>query len=339
MASKHADWPGARVALTSRRFAPRAWQLYGSALVCCLLAPSSRAGSLSYCQGQAELDAAVHDRLIQVAAIVKSELNQSGHNLALVARSGLALQRLDQRYSHAGVSIKNNPITPWSVRQLYFACDEQRPRIFDQGMSGFVLGAHDPHEGYISIVLLPHAAESALEATALDDRQALALLGANYSANAHAFSQHYQNCNQWLAELLASAWGPPLQSTHARTQAQEWLQLHAYQPTVLRLGWQPLMWLAARLPWLHSDDHPVEDLVKAQFQVSMPQSIEAFVRAQWPTAQRIELCYTDVHIVLRRGWEPIAAGCQPTIHDEVKHLSTFALSNSTRPSADIVSRH
>lgn len=287
-----------------------------------MMAHSSWAGSLNYCQGQDELNADVQDRLIQVAAVVKTALDRSGHSVALVARSGLALQRLDQRYSHAGVSLKSSPNTPWSVRQLYYACDEQRPRIFDQGMSGFVLGAHDPEEGYVSLVLLPQEPARALEAAALDDRQALALLGATYSANAHAFSQQYQNCNQWLAELLASAWGAPLPSDGARGQAQQWLRTHGYQPTVLKLNWQPLMWLAAVLPWLHSDDHPAEDLANAQFQVSMPQSIASFVRVFWPAAAHIELCYTDTHIVLRRGWEPIAAGCQPAPGDEVTNLLT-----------------
>lgn len=292
----------------------------GAALTVCFLAHSGWAGSLDYCQGQVEQSADVQDRLLSVAAVVKTELDRSGHDVALVARSGLALQRLDQRYSHAGVSLKSSPNTRWSVRQLYYACDAQRPRIFDQGMSGFVLGAHDPAQGYVSIVLLPPEPSLALEAAALDDRQALALLGATYSANAHAFSQQYQNCNQWLAELLASAWGEPLLSDGARSQAQQWLRTQGYQPTVLKLKWQPVMWLASMLPWLHSDDHPAEDLTQAQFRVSMPQSIESFVRGQWPAATRIELCYTASHMVLRRGWEPIAAGCQPGPDDEVTDL-------------------
>ena len=37
---------------------------------------------------------------------------------------------------------------------------------------------------------------------------ALALLGREYSANAYPFSPRYQNCNQWVAELLATAWRP-----------------------------------------------------------------------------------------------------------------------------------
>ena len=281
------------------------------------VATPAYASSLNYCDGGAEPSAALQDRLLQVAALVKAELDQSGQSLALVSRSGLALQRLGQRYSHAGVSLKASPNTPWSVRQLYFACDEKRPRIFDQGMSGFVLGVNDASEGYLSIVLLPAEAAAPLERAALDDRHALQLLGGNYSANAYAFSQRYQNCNQWLAEMLASAWGNLAPQDEPRSAAQQWLADQDYQPTVLQIGWQPLMWLAARLRWLHSDDHPTRDLDAAQFRVSMPQSIENFVRQRHPDATRIEICYTATHVVVHRGWDAIATGCTPGVDDRL----------------------
>lgn len=290
-------------------------------LACTVGAHCAWAGSLNYCQGQVEPGAAVQDRLIQVAGVVKSELERSGQTLALVARSGLALQRFDHRYSHAGVSLKASPNTPWSVRQLYYACDEQRPRIFDQGMSGFVLGANDPAEGYVSIVLLPAEAASTLERAALDEIRAVQLLGATYSANAYAFGLRYQNCNQWLAELLASAWGGAWTAADdARDQAQQWLKAEGYAPSVFDLGWRPLVWLAGLLPWLHTDDHPSEDLARAQFRVSMPQSLAAFVHHRWPEATHIELCYTALHIVVHQGWEPIAPGCLPADGDTVLAL-------------------
>ena len=55
------------------------------------------------------------------------------------------------------------------------------------------------------MLLLPAAEAAQLEQAALDRRRALGLLGASYSANAYAFGLRHQNCNQWLAELLASA--------------------------------------------------------------------------------------------------------------------------------------
>jgi hypothetical protein len=294
------------------------------ALCLCAAASSGWCASLDFCNGPSEPGAGTQDRLIQVAAIVKAELDQSGQSLAIVSRSGLALERLDQRYSHAGVSLKASGNTPWSVRQLYYACDEERPRIFDQGMAGFVMGAHDPAEGYVSIVLLPPEAAAPLERTALDDRQALQLLGDTYSANAYAFSARYQNCNQWLAELLASAWGPLAPGDDTRGRAQQWLQDAGYAPTVFNLGWRPLMWLASQLRWLHSDDHPPQDIEATQFRVSMPASIESFVRTRLPEARRIELCYTQSQVVIRRGWAPIAPGCQPAAGDEVVMLTNGA---------------
>ncbi len=294
------------------------------------LAPGAFAASSDYCNGAAQPNAAVQDRLLQVAAIVKAELDHSGQNLALVARSGLALQRLGQRYSHAGVSLKASNNTAWSVRQLYFSCDESRPRIFDQGMSGFVLGVNDPAEGYLSIVLLPPEAAAPLERAALNDDTALTLLGGTYSANAYAFSTRYQNCNQWLAELLATAWGDPIPTDNPRGAAQRWLLEQDYQATVLKIGWQPLMWLARQLRWLHSDDHPVHDLDAAQFRVSLPEGIERFVRQRLPDATRVEICYTSTYVVVHRGWNAIAQGCQAGNGDTVIALSPPAQLSSAR---------
>jgi len=41
----------------------------------------------------------------------------------------------------------------------------------------------------------------------------------------------------------------------------------------------------------------------------MPASIEAFVRAHFPDAQRIEICHADDRIVVHRGWDPVVEGC------------------------------
>ncbi len=314
------NWKAARLACSL----PGRWFNIGRvalALACAMGTHNAWSGSLNYCQGQTEPNAATQDRLIQVAAVVKAELERSGHSVAIVARSGLALQRFGHRYSHAGVGLQASPNIPWSVRQLYYACDEKRPRIFDQGMTGFVMGALDPAEGYVSIVLLPPKAAMALEQTALDETQALRLLGYTYSANAYAFGQKYQNCNQWLAELMAHAWGGLAPEGDGRSQAQGWLRDQNYQPSTFSLGWGPLAWLAGLVPWIHTDDHPTQSMMDAEFQVSMPASIEAFVRQRMPQATRIELCYTPQHIVVRRGWEPIAPGCQPGAEDAVTTLA------------------
>lgn len=273
--------------------------------------------------------------MLQFATIIKSELDRSGHGLALIARSGLDLGRFGVRYSHAGLSLKSSRNTAWSVRQLYFACEENRPRIFDQGLSGFLLGTSDPDIGYVSIVLLPQQASDELERAALDDRQALQLLGESYSANAYPYAERYQNCNQWVMELIAAAWGrltgrpfagdaPAAAVATADTRpqglralAQRWLNERGYTPSVFETGSRALMWLATAIPWVHADDHPEPDRQRAIYRVSMPASIEAFVQANVPDATRIEMCHTERHVVIRRGWQMIAEGCVPADGDTV----------------------
>jgi hypothetical protein len=159
------------------------------------------------CERGKEISAFEQDRVLRFAGAVKAELERSGASVALVARSGLDLSRFKLLYSHAGIALAGNPAGRWAVRQLYYACDESRPRLFDQGMAGFVLGADSPARGHVALLFLPDADAAPLQRAALDDRLALSLLAARYSANAYAFGTRYQNCNQWVAELMAGAWG------------------------------------------------------------------------------------------------------------------------------------
>ncbi len=272
------------------------------------------------CGRSVALDAVQQDRILRVADIVRRELDVSGARVALVARSGLNLARWGIRYSHGGISLKGSANAPWSVRQLYFACDEGRSRLFDQGLPGFMLGTDDPSLGYLSIVLLPEGAQAALEREALNDARALALLGGTYSANAHAWGTRFQNCNQWLAELLASAWGGDGSTAPTRLKSQQWLAAHRYEPAAVDVGSHLWMLTSHFMPWLHAQDHPQDDLFALRYRVSLPQSIEAFVRAQHPQAERIEVCHDERHVVLRRGWEPMGPGCRPGPGDRVVAL-------------------
>jgi hypothetical protein len=286
-------------------------------------ATTAHAGAASgrFCDLQSALTVAQQDRLLSFAAIAKQELQASAQTVAIVARSGLNLARFGIRYSHAGISLQGNPNGAWSVRQLYYACDEGQPRLYDQGLPGFLFGTDDPSLGYLSIVLLPASHAAALERAALDTPRALALLGGGYSANAHAFSTRYQNCNQWLAELLAAAWGD---GDGGRDGAQRWLTAQGYAPQPVEVNSRLLMFAAGFVPWLTTDDHPGEDIEAMRFRTSLPASIEAFVREQAPGAERIELCHDAKQVVIRRGWAPIADGCVPAAGDRVVALDAAA---------------
>ncbi len=286
-----------------------------------LACAGAHAGTLRACDPADTLDAAQKDKLFRFGAVIKAELDKSGRRVALVARSGLDLARFGIRYSHAGFSLQASPETPWAVRQLYYACDEQQPRIFDQGMLAFVLGMNAADIGYVSALLLPEAEGAEIEAAALDNGLALQLLGATYSANAYPFSLQYQNCNQWVVEVLAAArgrlHGADAPAGTLRTRAQGWLQAQRYEPSVVDVGWWPLMWATAFVPWLRNDDHPPEDWARKIYRVSMPASIDGFMQAQVAGATRLEFCHNTRHVVVRRGGKPIPEGCVPGETDTV----------------------
>lgn len=295
----------------------RAALLFALGAWACAGAVQASSVAQPFCAQAPSLSAAQQDRLLSFGALVKQELEASGQAVALVSRTGLKLQRFKLRYSHAGVSLRASANGPWSVRQLYYACDEQRPRLYDQGLAGFVLGNDDVNSGYVSIILLPAWPAAALEATALDTASALHLLGGRYSANAHAFSQAYQNCNQWLVELIAAAWGALGPGENLRAQAQAWLQDQGYAPQPVDVGSHWLMLAAPFIPWVHLDDHPQDDLVALRFRTSTPAAIEAFVQQHVPGAQRIELCHDGRQAVIHHGWAPLAEGCVAGANDRV----------------------
>lgn len=296
----------------------------GLLLAAAMAAGQALAASASppLCDRAAPMSARQQDRLLRFAAIVKRELEASGQAVALISRSGIDLQRFRVRYSHAGVSLQRSDNAPWSVRQLYYACDERRPRLYDQGMAGFLSSTDDPDLGYVSIVLLPRGAADALQHAARDKALDLSLLGAGYSANAYPFSARYQNCNQWVIELLATALGAldgdrKAEDGTLRERAQAWLRAQGYDPRPVEVGSHLVMFAGQFVPWVHFDDHPEDDRYALQLRVSLPASIEAFVHRRLPEAERIELCHDERQVVIRRGWRSLGEGCRAEEGDAV----------------------
>jgi hypothetical protein len=77
------------------------------------------------------------------------------------------------------------------------------------------------------------------------------------------------------------------------------------------------MFAGTFIPWVRYDDHPEDDRYALRFVTSVPSSIEAFVRAREPQAQRIELCHDEQRVVIHRGWSAAAEGCVPRPGDRV----------------------
>ena len=283
------------------------------------------AGLPTFCERPQAITAADQDRVLRFAGAVKAELERSGQQVALIARAGVDLSRFGLLYSHAGIALKDNPGGPWAVRQLYYACEESRPRLFDQGVAGFALGADAPARGHVALLFPPEEKAASLAQAALDKPLALSLLAGQYSANAYAFGTRYQNCNQWVAELIASAWGHPARQAGARDDvrnaAQDWLRAQGYTAGPVRIPSRLLMFAGQFVPLVHLNDHPIVDVHALALRVSVPDAIEEFVRREAPGTRRVELCHDRERIVVRRGWEPLDAECRPMPGDEVIALA------------------
>ncbi|MBQ5946241.1 DUF2145 domain-containing protein [Massilia sp. ST3] len=275
------------------------------------------AGLPAFCERSRDITAAEQDRVLRFAGVVKQELERSGARVALIARAGTDLSRFKLLYSHAGVALKDDAAGSWAVRQLYYACDEARPRLFDQGVPGFALGADAPARGHMALLFLPDEEAGLLERAALDKRLALALLAGQYSANAYAYGTRYQNCNGWVAELLASAWGRLDGQEAPRQQAQDWLRAQGYAAGPVRIPSHALMFAGQFVPLVHLNDHPLEDIHALALHVSVPASIEEFVLRRAPGTRRVEICHDAQRIVVRRTGEPLDAACTAKPEDEV----------------------
>ncbi|NRR32498.1 DUF2145 domain-containing protein [Oxalobacteraceae bacterium] len=272
-----------------------------------------------FCDRTLELSATEQDRLLRFAAVVREELAATGGAVALISRSGLDLSRFGIRYSHAALAWRGDDGI-WAARQLYYACEEGRPRIFDQGLAGFAMGTDDPALGYISLLRIPAEAAATIRPTLLDTPRVVHLLAAQYSANAYAYGLAYQNCNQWLIELLATAWAGLEDGADLRARAQHWLQGQGYAPDPVEVGSRWLMLLPYFMPLLNVDDHPQPDRAAMALRVSLPAALESFLRQRLPGSERVEICHDERQIVVHRGWDAIAQACRPGEGDRVVPL-------------------
>ncbi|WP_199104018.1 DUF2145 domain-containing protein [Aquitalea sp. ASV11] len=303
---------------TGRRL--QALLMAGLFAVSATLANAAAASSLMFCEQASQQSVARKSDLLLFSQQVRQLLDDSGHQAAIISRSGLDLERFHIRLSHAGISLRNNANSPWSVRQLYYACEEQRPHLYDQGLPGFLIDQPQGSNVYLSILLLPAKQEEQLVTAALDNKLSLQLLGGDYSANAYPFSTRYQNCNQWLVELLAHAWGQLPRAGDGRKQAQDWLQQQGYRPDTVDVKHRYMVWAANVVPLVHNGDHPDSELAANRYQVSLPSAIEGFVRQQAAGTERIQVCLRGKTLVTHRGWDDMADDCQPAEGDTVQQL-------------------
>ena len=247
-------------------------------------------------------------RGLQLAERTARALDATGAQVLLLARAGQDLRQYGLRWSHLGLVYRESPpASPepapaeaaeptmqrtawrqpvadapaprpeaaapgvWRVVHKLNHCGSGDAAVYRQGLGEFFMDKPYRYEAAYA-VLAPELQAKLLPL--LKDNDAVARLHEpRYSMVAYPWATTYQQSNQWAVETLAIA----AEGVRTRTQAQAWLQLRGYEPTVLKLG--PLTRLGARMTAANVafDDHPNEKRFADRIETTTVDSVFAWL--------------------------------------------------------------
>ena len=264
------------------------------ALAACLgiaLASSAHAGS------------ACDERAPQAASVVKAltlaehtlhALEDSGAEVALIARAGQDLSKYGLRYSHMGYAWRDHPQGRWLVVHELNQCGTATSNLFDEGLGNFFL---DDMHAYATHIVLPSPSVQRRLAAMLASSTPLNLHEGRYNMLAYPFSTSYQNSNQWLLETWAAAAAE--QPIKSRMQAQAWLRYAGYAPITVEID--AVTRLGARLARanISFDDQPFNRRMAGHIDTVTVDSVLRFVQASDPQARAIDLALDETAAPVR----------------------------------------
>jgi len=192
-----------------------------------------------------------------LAEATSRALDRSGAQVVVLARAGQDLARYRLQWSHLGLAYRSGDGSgaQWRVVHKLNHCGTAEGAVYRQGLGEFFLDR--PHRFEAAYVVLMPEVQAALLPVLRSNAEVARWHEPRYSMVAYPWATRYQQSNQWAIETLAGAMDPPAgRGAAPRPQAQAWLQAHAYEPHVLRLG--ALTRLGARVGMAHVafDDHP-----------------------------------------------------------------------------------
>lgn len=189
----------------------------------------------------------------RTALTVAKKLDQSGANIALLARVGSDLRRYGLYYSHIAFVVKNYPGRPgkWTVIHLLNECNKPTSSLYAQGLMNFFM---DNLYSQAYQITIPDETLQVRLAQSLKPGVIERLHSKQYSLIAYPYSSLYQNSNQWVLEMLADADRPT--PRHSRQSAQDFLRKTGYQPSIVTID--PLARFGASLTnaAIRFNDHP-----------------------------------------------------------------------------------
>jgi hypothetical protein len=183
------------------------------------------------------------------------QLEQSGAEVALIARVGQDLGKYGLKHSHMGFVLKNHPNGKWTVMHMLNSCGKPDSGLYAEGLGTFFMDTPFRYEAQIAI---PSAEIQARLKSVLTGNLPRTFKAARYNMLAYPYNTASQNSNGWVLELLSVglAGGEVNASVQSRTNALSWARSRGYTPTTLHIP--ALERLGANLTRanISFDDHP-----------------------------------------------------------------------------------
>lgn len=269
-------------------FHPQAWSAVLTAAMLLVAAMPAYAGRS--CEQKPLTPRAVEQGL-ELAARTLARLEDSGHQVVLLARAGQDLRKYGLQFSHLGFAYRHPDGSggyTWRVLHKLNHCGTAIAALYRQGLGEFFLDDLWRHDA--AFIAPAPEVQTRLVALLRDDRTATALHHRPYNLVSYVWGQKYQQSNQWMIEMLAQAASPAIAS---RIAAQSWLQQAGYQPTALTLG--PLTRLGGRLTAANVafDDHPPTKRFSDRIETVTADSVFRWMERLYPQQRLVSVRIAD----------------------------------------------
>jgi hypothetical protein len=245
-----------------------------------VIAPAVRAGQ------------ACTDKPLEVQTVVKGmdlalrssrALDESGAQIAFIARAGQDLSKYGLRYSHMALVWRDQERGRWLVVHELNECGTAVSALYNEGLGNFFL---DDMYRYEAQIIVPGADAQARLAKLLVSQTPRRLHQAKYNMLSYAYSTQYQNSNQWVLENYAAASAPPGQ-VETRGEAQAWLKRMGFRPITVDIPAATRLGARMFRANVAFDDHPFDRRMAGQIDTVTVDAVVRFIKQQDRDARAI----------------------------------------------------
>jgi hypothetical protein len=208
-----------------------------------------------------------------LAGKVRDQLEASQLSIAFVGRIGMDMSEYGLRYTHLAVAWRDHPRGRWFTFHLLNKCGTGQSELVEQALEDFFnVQLHE----YEALVVAPSFPLQVKMQRAFFSPTATALHEREYNMIAHPYALKFQNSNQWVLEVAASALAAPGTLT-TRSQVQAWLKENGYVPGEVPISARRRAAAALFSAHVRFTDHTDDEMYYRRYHVVSVESVLAFL--------------------------------------------------------------